>query len=81
MHEVLIHEDEARTTIDLGDRYVVEPAIHLYEFVSLTESGHARVPAGFCYRSDSNKVWMDAGAMRTMLKQEGYLPRSGGAAR
>jgi UDP-N-acetylglucosamine 4,6-dehydratase/5-epimerase len=78
LHEVLITEDEARTTIELCDRYVVEPAIHLYEFVSLAESGHAKVPAGFSYRSDSNNDWMDAAAMRTMLKQEGYLPRSGG---
>ena len=28
LHEVLITEDEARTTVDLADRYVVEPAIH-----------------------------------------------------
>jgi UDP-N-acetylglucosamine 4,6-dehydratase/5-epimerase len=78
LHEVLITEDEARTTIDLGDRYVVEPAIHLYEFVSLIEDGHALVPAGFSYRSDSNREWMDAKAMRAVLKQQGYLPRSGG---
>ena len=79
MHEVLITEDEARTTVDLGDRYVVEPAIHLYEFISLTAAGHPKVPAGFCYRSDTNAEWMGVDAMRDMLKREGYLPRAGGS--
>lgn len=74
LHEVLITEDEARTTIDLPDRYVVEPAIHLYEFKSLAEAGLPRVPAGFYYRSDTNTDWMDVAETRAMLRQEGYLP-------
>ncbi len=74
LHEVLITEDEARTTIDLPDRYVVEPAIHLYEYNSLAEAGHPRVPAGFYYRSDTNTAWMNVAETREMLRQEGYLP-------
>jgi UDP-N-acetylglucosamine 4,6-dehydratase len=74
LHEVLITEDEARTTIELPDRYVVEPAIHLYEYNSLTEDGHPRVPAGFYYRSDTNTAWMDVAETRDMLRKEGYLP-------
>ena len=73
LHEVLITEDEARTTVELADRYVVEPAIHLYEYKSMAEAGCPKVPAGFCYRSDTNSHWMDAAAMRAVLHQEGYL--------
>jgi UDP-N-acetylglucosamine 4,6-dehydratase len=76
LHEVLITEDEARTTVDLGDRYVVEPAIHLYNYTSMAEAGYSKVPAGFCYRSDTNDKWLDAAATRALLKQEGYLPAS-----
>jgi UDP-N-acetylglucosamine 4,6-dehydratase len=73
LHEVLITEDEARTTVELPDRYVVEPAIHLYEYKSLTEAGHPKVKAGFYYRSDTNSEWMDVAQTRAMLRQEGYL--------
>ena len=74
MHEVLITEDEARTTVDLADRYVVEPAIHLYEYKSHADEGYQKVPAGFCYRSDTNASWMDVATTRALLKREGYLP-------
>ncbi len=75
LHEVLITEDEARTTVDLGDRYVVEPAIHLYHYTSMTEVvGYSKVPAGFCYRSDTNDQWLDVAAARELLRREGYMP-------
>ena len=74
MHEVLITEDEARTTVDVGDRYVVEPAIHLYEYPSLADAGYAKVPARFCYRSDTNPEWLDVETTRALLGREGYLP-------
>ena len=73
LHEVLITEDEARVTFDLGDRYVVEPAIHLYDFKSVAEQGYPRVAAGFCYKSDTNEHWLDAGEAREMLRREGLL--------
>ena len=76
LHEVLITEDEARTTVELPDRYVVEPAIHLYEYKSLTESGYPKVEAGFYYRSDTNPEWMDVAQTRDMLRQQGYFPDS-----
>jgi UDP-N-acetylglucosamine 4,6-dehydratase len=78
MHEVLITEDEARTTIDLTDRYVVEPAIHLYEYKSHADDGFPRVPDGFSYRSDTNADWMDAVTTRALLQREGYVPAKAG---
>jgi UDP-N-acetylglucosamine 4,6-dehydratase/5-epimerase len=74
LHEVLITEDDARVAFDLGDRYVVEPAIHLYDFKSLAEAGYPRVAAGFCYKSDTNEEWLDAAAARKLLQRDGYLP-------
>ncbi len=78
LHEVLITEDEARTTIDLIDRYVVEPAIHLYEYKSHAKEGFPAVPGGFSYRSDTNPDWMDVATTRALLQREGYLPASAG---
>ena len=74
LHEVLITEDDARTTVDLGDRYVVEPAIHLYEYSSLGDEHGNRVPAGFFYRSAENDDWLGIEDARALLSREGLMP-------
>jgi UDP-N-acetylglucosamine 4,6-dehydratase len=74
MHEVLITEDEARTTIDLGDRYIVEPAIHLYDYESRAGDGNKSLPDGFCYRSDTNGDWLNVEATRALLKELELMP-------
>lgn len=74
LHEVLISEDDARSTVDLGDRYVIEPAIHLYEYESFVDQNHPFVETGFRYSSDSNDVFLDVPAIRALLEHEGCMP-------
>jgi UDP-N-acetylglucosamine 4,6-dehydratase len=64
LHEVLISEDEARTTVELKDMYVVQPSEAMW-FVYDWESRGRRLPAGFRYASDTNSEWLDLG---TILK-------------
>jgi UDP-N-acetylglucosamine 4,6-dehydratase len=78
LHEVLITEDDSRTTLDLGDRYIIEPAIHFFEHRSHAGEGYRPVPASFCYRSDTNSEWLDVKATRKLLGEQGYLPRQPG---
>ncbi len=53
VHEALITEDDARSTVDIGDHYVITPSIR---FASFGEYGDAaNVPLGFRYTSDQNK--------------------------
>jgi UDP-N-acetylglucosamine 4,6-dehydratase len=54
LHEVLLTEDEARNSYDLGDRYVILP----YRPLPATPRGPA-LPDGFRYASDSNDEWLD----------------------
>src|SRR5690606_31898997 len=43
LHEVMISSDDARYTVDMGDRYAIEPAFAEYTRVSFMEDGAKRV--------------------------------------
>lgn len=65
LHEVMITEDDARSTRDLGDRYVIEPSILLSE-------GHRGqrgqpLPEGFRYASDTNDVWLSGDQLLALV--------------
>jgi UDP-N-acetylglucosamine 4,6-dehydratase len=57
LHEVLLTEDEARHTYDLGDRYVIMPQRPTWH-LDRPERG-AALPDGFRYASDTNDEWLD----------------------
>lgn len=64
LHEMMISADDARTTVDLGDRYAIEPA-----FAEYTRQGHegAALAEGFSYASDTNSEWLDGPGFLAML--------------
>jgi UDP-N-acetylglucosamine 4,6-dehydratase/5-epimerase len=55
LHETLITEDEARTTHDLGDCYVIEPPTRTWGDVLPPNA--PRVPDGFSFRSDTAEAF------------------------
>jgi UDP-N-acetylglucosamine 4,6-dehydratase len=57
LHEVLIHEDEARATIELEDMFVVQPSASLWFGHAWREKGHL-LPEGYQYASDNNTEWL-----------------------
>lgn len=65
LHETMISADDARDTVDLGDRYVIEPRIDYFTRRRF-ETG-TPVPADFAYSSDRNDARLDIEAFRTML--------------
>ncbi|MGB8276149.1 MAG: UDP-N-acetylglucosamine 4,6-dehydratase (inverting) [Alphaproteobacteria bacterium] len=68
LHEVMITEDDARTTVDLGDRYVIEPAFAFFPHGWYLKNGGTAVPEDFRYASDSNPDWLDAEQMSDLLQ-------------
>jgi UDP-N-acetylglucosamine 4,6-dehydratase len=65
LHEMMISIDDARTTVDLGDRYAIEPAFAEYR----REPLNGPTPAeGFSYASDSNDEWLSGAALLAMLE-------------
>ncbi|WP_334160786.1 UDP-N-acetylglucosamine 4,6-dehydratase (inverting) [Phenylobacterium sp.] len=64
LHEMMISADDARSTVDLGDRYAIEPA-----FVDYTREPlqGGRLVEGFSYASDTNDEWLSGEGLLAML--------------
>jgi UDP-N-acetylglucosamine 4,6-dehydratase len=67
LHEVMITEDDSRSTVELEDRYVIEPNFPFWERRSFTADGFKLVAEGFRFASDSNTQWLDADSLRKMI--------------
>jgi UDP-N-acetylglucosamine 4,6-dehydratase len=66
LHEVLIHEDEARSTIELDDMFVVQPIAPLWFGRTWQDKGHS-LPEGFRYASDTNSQWLEVDQIREIV--------------
>lgn len=66
LHEVLISEDEARTTVELADMYVVQPAEALWFGHSWEDQGK-RLPDGYHYASDNNSEWLTVAEIQDIV--------------
>jgi UDP-N-acetylglucosamine 4,6-dehydratase len=69
LHEVMITDDDARSTLELSDRYVIEPTFAWWSRENYTNQGARPVSEGFRYASNTNTEWLDAGQLRAMLKE------------
>lgn len=65
LHEVLLTEDEARHSKDMGDYFVIEPELKFWNRNTAHEG--KPLPEGFRYSSESNTVWLDADALTSMV--------------
>ncbi|SCA57867.1 UDP-N-acetylglucosamine 4,6-dehydratase (inverting) [Candidatus Terasakiella magnetica] len=76
LHEMMVSEDDAPYTDDLGDRYVVKPA---FSFWSEREAGSKEIAQiyndavaaqkGFRYASNINDDWLDNDRLDLLLKE------------
>jgi UDP-N-acetylglucosamine 4,6-dehydratase len=66
LHEVLISEDEARTTIELKDMYVVQPVEAMWFVYDWVSKGKP-VPEGFRYASDTNELRLDIEGIKKFI--------------
>lgn len=69
LHEVMVPVDDGRNTLDVGDRYVIQPS-----FAFWAENGRAyknAKPASedFMYTSDANEEWLDEAGLKSLLEQ------------
>jgi UDP-N-acetylglucosamine 4,6-dehydratase len=68
LHEIMISADDARMTVELPDRYVIEPGFVEYPRKALTAIGGKPVADDFSYASDSNTEWLGAEGLLALLK-------------
>lgn len=67
LHEVMITEDDARTTLEFDDRYVIYPAKPGMMEAAAAESKAVIVPDGFRYASDVNSEQIDVQQLKKFI--------------
>ena len=65
LHEVLVSEDEARNTVEMDDRYVIQPS-HSWWRRENWSSGK-RLPEAFRYASDTNDRWLTSHELHALI--------------
>lgn len=69
LHEVMITEDDSRQTLELDDRYVIEPVFSFWDRKPYLERGAYPVSEGFRYSSDTNNAWLEDGELARMIAE------------
>lgn len=68
LHEVMVPEDDARSTIEYDDYYVILPAFHDWGAEAYIRTNGGRpCPDGFRYGSDTNTSWLSVEKLREMI--------------
>jgi UDP-N-acetylglucosamine 4,6-dehydratase len=66
LHELMIPEDDARRTLDMGDYYIIQPE---FPWWTLEKIEGKRLPEGFTYSSGENDMWLSAEDLRNMIQE------------
>jgi len=66
LHEVLISEDESRSTVEMEDMFVVQPSTSAWFGQDWKNEG-TMLPAGFRFGSDNNPNWLNVDQIREMV--------------
>jgi UDP-N-acetylglucosamine 4,6-dehydratase len=66
LHEVLIHEDEARLSVALDEMYIVQPTTVSWFGREWNQRGKP-LPEGFRYSSETNPEWLDVEQIRSIV--------------
>ncbi len=75
LHEVLLTEDDARTTFDFGDRYEIHPQHPWWHPKDTT--GARQCSEGFRYASDTNDRWLEGDELLRMVERTMGSPTTG----
>jgi len=67
VHEVLVTEVDSRTMYDLGDRYMIDPAIAFWGREATVETHATKVPDSFVYSSHNNSEWLEGDALKSVV--------------
>ena len=67
LHEVMVTDDDSRQTLELDDRFVIEPSFAWWRRESYVSTGAVPVMQGFRFASDTNDDWLDAERLAALL--------------
>jgi UDP-N-acetylglucosamine 4,6-dehydratase len=69
LHETMVPEDDARSTVELADRYVILPDAYGKRRQHYIDHGGQAAADGFSYASDRNPEHLDARGLQALLAQ------------
>ena len=69
LHEIMIPEDDSRSTVELDDRYAILPSYDRKVIDAWHADGGQTLPDGFAYSSDTNPERLDARALQGLLTE------------
>ena len=75
LHEVMVPADEARSTVEMKDHFIILPH-HPWPELNVWRERGRPCPAGFAYASDTNTDWLQPEALKTLV-DDMYPPPSG----
>ncbi len=58
LHEIMITVDDARSTVALADRFIIEPSLVFWSHKPFCSEDACSVGDGFQYSSDTNEEWL-----------------------
>ena len=71
LHELMVTRDDARATIELEDRFIIEPSFAFFPREGREAEGAKQVAEDFKYASDTNTQWLDPGDLEKLLAETG----------
>ena len=66
LHEVMVSEDDSRSTVELDDSFVIQPQFEFERKTDWMDRGSS-CPDDFCYASDNNKEWLSTDDLLAMI--------------
>ena len=69
LHEIMVPEDDGRSTLEIADRYMILPAFQGWSRDPYLTTGAKPVPDGFFYASNTNPERLDARGLQQLLAQ------------
>jgi UDP-N-acetylglucosamine 4,6-dehydratase len=73
LHEVMVSEDDARITLELPDRYVIEPLFDYWNRTHYVDRGATPVAESFVYASNINTAWLGVEEIRALIAAKGGI--------
>jgi UDP-N-acetylglucosamine 4,6-dehydratase/5-epimerase len=65
LHEVMVPEDDARSTVEIADRFIIKPQFELFD--DDPYAGQKLCPDGFRYQSDTNDKWLTRDDLQKLI--------------
>jgi UDP-N-acetylglucosamine 4,6-dehydratase len=69
IHELMITTDDAENTLELNDRYIVQPSLSFWTNNFDVYKNAKKVPSNFRYSSETNESWLNESSLKIMLKE------------